>query len=103
MIDLATIVLGVIALIALIIIGVSFPAVWREHREWKRRQKLTPYQRAMEDFSKSFDALASAFVTAFIPVIESVTANFDGLADALSVDTSTSKQPASSSTSTSSQ
>ena len=87
MIDPATLVLGVIALLALIFVAVSFPAVWREHKEWKRRQRLTPLERAMEDLGLAFDNLATAFVTMFIPVIEGVTAPVNGLAEALKVDT----------------
>lgn len=92
MIDTPTIVLGVIALVAIVLLAIATPSVIRDHREWKRRQRMTPYERAMEDFKTAVEGLKTAFVTMLIPVVENTTAVFQGLADALKVDTSVTKE-----------
>lgn len=86
MIDLATIILFIIALIALCLVALSFPSVLREYRKWQRRQRLTPLQRAFEDISESMRNLADAFSSMFAPIVSATAEAINGLAEAMKVD-----------------
>jgi len=82
----ATIILGVIALAALSVVLVALPSVVRDWKEWNRRRKLTPFQRATEDFGKAVKNLSDAFATLLAPVVAGAAVAINVLADVLRVD-----------------
>lgn len=87
MTDVGTIVLMAIAVPLLVLVSATFPMVVREHREWRRRQRLTPMQRALEDMGVAARNLAVAMSNTLAPVISGLAVTMNGLAAALNTPT----------------